>query len=132
MSTSENQKSSLDPNQLWIHCFKCTHLYVFKDRAFFLLSCKHIICVKCLKKVDNSRVICLKCRRASQYSVIGNDMPRSLKKFFHPRPWDILDWDVINFQNSVHLAFLKTMMKKVNLKYLFKYLIILKLFCRKK
>lgn len=114
---SANDFEKLDRNFLWINCFKCLDFYGFKKNAFFLLNCKHISCVKCLKKVDDLHVICPCCKKPSRYWLINNDMPASVKKYFHPRPYHnklSIDWDVINFQVKCHKRLIARLLSLVS------------------
>lgn len=101
----EKKIEDLDSNFLWINCFKCFDFFGFKEKAFFLLSCMDISCVKCLQKVDAFKVICPCCEKQSTFVLIADEMPASVKRFFHPTSFDDksnIDWEVIRFQQKCH------------------------------
>lgn len=116
---SSNKAQTFDRKYLWIHCFNCSEFYVLKRKKLFLLECKHISCEKCLRKVDDLRVICPTCKKPARYFVINNEMPASVKKFFNPRPYSnkmSMDWNVIGFQQSCHRRLIHRLLAVVSLK----------------
>lgn len=115
MSTSSSNKANLQINYdqplNWIHCNRCYHLYILKDRRFILFACEHINCENCAPKKSQpdgrphsimNSYKCLDCKRFTKGREINSNMDANTKILFHPQPYlPDLPYDRIwTFQNK--------------------------------
>ncbi|XP_049545109.1 RING finger protein narya-like isoform X1 [Anopheles darlingi] len=75
----------------WIHCNVCFHLQEKRDRTFYQLSCRHVICKLCVSKT-NRGTVCPVCRRSIQrFTELNNEMNAKDKMMFDPAAIGALD-----------------------------------------
>ncbi|XP_052859617.1 RING finger protein narya-like [Anopheles cruzii] len=68
----------------WIHCNICFHLLDKKDRKFYQLSCRHVLCKQCMGRT-NRGTVCPVCQKPlDRFTELTNQMDRADKMFFDP------------------------------------------------
>ncbi|XP_058066080.1 RING finger protein narya-like [Anopheles bellator] len=68
----------------WIHCNICFHLLDKKDRKFYQLSCRHVLCKQCMGRT-NRGTVCPVCQKPlDRFTELTNQMDREDKMFFDP------------------------------------------------
>ncbi|XP_050089896.1 RING finger protein narya-like [Anopheles aquasalis] len=77
----------------WIHCNVCFHLQWPRDRTFYQLSCRHVLCKLCMSKTKRATV-CPICRQSIlRFTELSNEkMTRKDKMMFDVAAVDALDW----------------------------------------
>uniref|UniRef100_A0A182WI84 RING-type domain-containing protein n=1 Tax=Anopheles minimus TaxID=112268 RepID=A0A182WI84_9DIPT len=66
----------------WIHCNICFHLLSRKERKFYHLSCRHVLCKQCMAKT-NRGTICPVCEKPlERFTELNNQMDRKEKMFY--------------------------------------------------
>lgn len=103
-------------NLIWIHCYKCFEIFIKKQRQFFLLECRHILCGSCLS-VEKKKTVCPICAEQTGFLAIGNNMPKHFRMLFHPNPSQFkdIDWRVVTFQNDARKHLTMGLLKMVSL-----------------
>ncbi|CAD5229331.1 unnamed protein product [Bursaphelenchus okinawaensis] len=86
----------------FIHCNSCFELPKSNGRTFFLTSCGHIACAKCVKKNKNTTTpsrseICRTCKNACTYSEINRSLDGNSKMFFQS-PKDLAAQYMVNLK----------------------------------
>lgn len=68
----------------WIHCNLCYYVMVRKERKFYHLSCRHVLCRPCMGKTDRGK-ICPVCQQPlARFSELNNQMERKEKMYYEP------------------------------------------------
>ncbi|KFB51032.1 AGAP006749-PA-like protein [Anopheles sinensis] len=68
----------------WIHCNLCYHVMVRKERKFYHLSCRHVLCKPCMAKTERGTT-CPVCHQPlSRFSELNNQMERKEKMYYDP------------------------------------------------
>lgn len=111
----ENRGSSKN-SLIWIHCFKCLEIFIQKQRQFFLMECRHILCGSCMKKLNEKKAVCPICAKSIGFMMIGNSMPKPFRMLFHHNPSQIknCDWKIVSFQNDTRKHFSMGLLKMVS------------------
>ncbi|XP_052896464.1 uncharacterized protein LOC128303522 isoform X2 [Anopheles moucheti] len=66
----------------WIHCNICLHLLSRKERKFYHLSCRHVLCRQCMGKT-NRGTICPVCNKPlERFTELSNQMDRKEKMLY--------------------------------------------------
>uniref|UniRef100_A0A182R9F1 RING-type domain-containing protein n=1 Tax=Anopheles funestus TaxID=62324 RepID=A0A182R9F1_ANOFN len=82
----------------WIHCNICFHLLSRKERKFYHLSCRHVLCKQCMAKT-NRGTICPVCEKPlERFTELNNQMDRKEKMFYDPGSLKVLS---VAYQNVV-------------------------------
>ncbi|CAD5234471.1 unnamed protein product [Bursaphelenchus xylophilus] len=113
----------------FIHCNICFEVPKNGGRTFFLTSCGHIVCAKCVKKNKHTTTpsrseVCRTCKSTCDYSEINRNLDGNSKMFFQS-PKDLAAQYMINlkkvleFQSYHRSRFFKYQTEKMN--YLNKY-----------
>ncbi|GMS92800.1 hypothetical protein PENTCL1PPCAC_14975, partial [Pristionchus entomophagus] len=69
------------------HCNACQEAPSIENSTFFMTSCMHIFCMKCVLKLRvpaTKQVMCVLCKRQCNIMEIGPSMPPKVKKLFTP------------------------------------------------
>ncbi|XP_058124928.1 RING finger protein 212B-like [Anopheles coustani] len=68
----------------WIHCNLCYYVMVRKERKFYHLSCRHVLCKPCMAKTERGTT-CPVCHQSlSRFSELNNQMDRKEKMYYDP------------------------------------------------
>ncbi|XP_035906853.1 RING finger protein nenya-like isoform X2 [Anopheles stephensi] len=68
----------------WIHCNSCFHLLSRKERKFYHLSCRHVLCKQCMAKT-NRGTVCPICQKPlERFTELSNQMDRKEKMYYDP------------------------------------------------
>ncbi|XP_053665982.1 RING finger protein narya-like [Anopheles marshallii] len=66
----------------WIHCNICLHLLSRKERKFYHLSCRHVLCRQCMGKTSRG-TICPVCNKPlERFTELSNQMDRKEKMLY--------------------------------------------------
>ncbi|EAL41964.2 AGAP006749-PA [Anopheles gambiae str. PEST] len=68
----------------WIHCNICFHSFERKERKFYHLSCRHVLCKLCMAKT-NRGTMCPLCKKPlERFTELNNQMERKEKMYYDP------------------------------------------------
>uniref|UniRef100_A0A182X222 RING-type domain-containing protein n=1 Tax=Anopheles quadriannulatus TaxID=34691 RepID=A0A182X222_ANOQN len=68
----------------WIHCNICFHSFERKERKFYHLSCRHVLCKSCMAKT-NRGTMCPLCKKPlERFTELNNQMERKDKMYYDP------------------------------------------------
>ncbi|XP_050072990.1 RING finger protein narya-like [Anopheles maculipalpis] len=68
----------------WIHCNVCFHLLARKERKFYHLSCRHVLCKQCMAKTDRGTT-CPVCQQPLEsYTELSNQMDSKEMMYYDP------------------------------------------------
>ena len=51
---------------------------------FYLCSCRHVMCLKCVQQSQTKQAVCMTCKKAVQACEINDKLPEEFKSFFDP------------------------------------------------